>query len=104
MHDVNQLAKHYHWPGVSDAQAEALMNRLEKLVAQPTLDVQLQYPQAQEAPGQDLDYQYTEEPADLPARTPYALKIVQYASNTDDTTRSTVFRLQRHFNCWWIRY
>lgn len=104
MHDINQLAKHYHWPGVSDAQAEALMNRLEKLVNQPTLDIQLQYPQVQDESNADFDYQYSELPAELPPRTPYGLKVLQYASSTDDTMRSTEFRLQRHFNCWWIRY
>jgi hypothetical protein len=103
MRDINQLAKHYHWPGVTDAQAETLMDRLEKLLLKPVLDVQLLYPQATPEPG--LDYRSPDEmEIGLVARTPYGLKITQYQGNANDTLQSTAFRLQRHYNCWWIRY
>jgi hypothetical protein len=103
MRDINQLAKHYHWPGVTDAQAEALMDRLEKLLLKPVLDVQLLYSQTTPEPG--LDYLSPDEmDIGLAARTPYGLKITQYQGNADDTLQSTAFRLQRHYNCWWIRY
>jgi hypothetical protein len=103
MRDINQLAKHYHWPGVTDAQAETLMDRLEKLLLKPVLDIQLLYSQVAPEPG--LDYRSPDEvDIELSARTPYGLKITQYQSSANDTLQSTTFRLQRHFNCWWIRY
>ncbi len=103
MRDINQLAKHYHWPGVSDAQAEVLMDRLEKLLIQPVLDIQLQF--AQTAPEPQLDYRSPDElDSKLATQTPYGLKITQYRSSANDALQSTTFRLQRHFNCWWIHY
>jgi hypothetical protein len=115
MSDVNQLAKQYHWPGVSDAQAEQLMNRLELLVKNPLIDIQLLYPveaekeQALIDPDQDSEtfLDETGEPGTTQQTTraqAYALRVVQYLSNTNNQTQSTTFRLQRHFDCWWIRY
>jgi hypothetical protein len=103
MRDINQLAKHYHWPGVSDAQAEQIMNRLERLVLKPVLDIQPLFAQARPEP--DFDYVSPDEIANAQsAQAPYGLKITQYQSNANDTLQSSTFRLQRHFNCWWIRY
>lgn len=109
MKDVNQLAKNYHWVGVGQEQSEALLSRLDALVERPLLDVQLLYPGSRmRAPSdvaeEDLhdteDYTYRE-----PQRTlPSALKVMQYKSSTATETVSTVFRLQRHYQCWWIRF
>ena len=38
------------------------------------------------------------------ARLPSALKVVSMLDDGAERTRSTRFRLQRHFACWWIRY
>jgi hypothetical protein len=117
MRDTNQLAKHYHWPDVSDAQAEQLMDRLEKLVNSPLLDIQLMYPaeagsvrpsSGHEA-GFDAEGGLDESADDYPAApnrrvAPYALKLIQFQTVTGTQAHSTVFRLQRHFDCWWIRY
>lgn len=103
MRDINQLAKHYHWPSVSDAQAEILMDRMEKLLVQPLLDIQLLYSQVEPEP--QLEYRNPDErDAEVSAQTPYGLKITQYRNNDNGALQSTTFRLQRHFNCWWIRY
>lgn len=109
MKDVNQLVKSYHWVGVSQEQSESLLARLDAMADRPLLDLQLLYPQAQ------MDV-LTETPADeasedggaayrAPTRAlPYALKVMQYRSVTATETVSTVFHLQRHFQCWWIRF
>ncbi len=115
MNDVNQLAKQYHWPEVSDAQAELLMNRLEVLVNNPLIDIQLLYPVAAENEQALIELNHDSETylddagepdAVQHARRsqPYALRVVQYLSNTNNQTHSSTFRLQRHFECWWIRY
>ncbi len=117
MRDTNQLAKHYHWLNVSDAQAEQLMDRLEKLVNSPLLDIQLMYPVEAESgqassgneSGFDTEGGTDEVIDDYPATPyrrvpPYALKLMQFQTVTGTQAHSTVFRLQRHFDCWWIRY
>jgi hypothetical protein len=117
MRDTNQLAKHYHWLNVSDAQAEQLMDRLEKLVNRPLLDIQLIYPaepgSGPSSSGSEDGFD-TEDGSDgdvdgyqaAPHRRapPYALKLMQFQSVTGSQAHSTVFRLQRHFDCWWIRF
>lgn len=107
MKDVNQLVKSYHWVGISQEQSEALLTRLDAVVDRPLLDVQLLYPEpeaASEPPPEDAadDGAYSgSAPVQQP---PYALKIMQYRSNTATETVSTVFRLQRYYQCWWIRF
>lgn len=115
MNDVNQLAKQYHWVGITTAQAELLMNRLEVLVKNPLIDIQLLYPVAAENKQALIELNYDSEAylddaeeldtAQQARRAqPYALRVVQYLSNTNNQTHSSTFRLQRHFECWWIRY
>ena len=116
MQDVNQLAKHYHWPGVSDAKVEQLLSRLETLVNSPLINIQLLYAVEPEINQTTIDLLDNIESVDTkqdtsdayqPTRTrqePYALKISQFQSNNNTQTQTSTFRLQRHFDCWWIRY
>ncbi len=115
MNDVNQLAKHYHWLGVSDAQAEQLMTRLEVLANSPLVDIQLLYPAVAESDPflssadtsteDSLDEsQNSDAPSPQKHSAPYALRVVHYTTNTNSQTQSSTFHLQRHFDCWWIRY
>lgn len=111
MKDVNQLVKNYHWVGVGQEQSEALLTRLDAMVDRPLLDVQLLYPEmvtdadAVSVPAPESNTDEGEnayrEPLQKP---PYGLKVMQYRSNTATETVSTVFRLQRHYRCWWIRF
>ena len=109
MKDVNQLVKSYHWVGVGQEQSEGLLTRLDAMVDRPLLDVQLLYPEmvtdtvsepAPESMAEESENAYRE-PLQKP---PYGLKVMQYRSNTATETVSTVFRLQRHYQCWWIRF
>ena len=109
MKDVNQLGKNYHWVGVSQKQSEGLLARLDAMVGRPLLDVQLLYPEmvtdtvselAPESMTDESENVYWE-PLQ---KSLYGLKVMQYGSNTATETVSTVFRLQRHYQCWWIRF
>lgn len=116
MRDTNQLAKYYHWPDVSSEQAERIMDQLEKLVNSPLMDIQLVFPVEAEQPLPAMEEPPTdaletfEEPAEYieptPRRrsAPYAVKLLQLQSDTSNQSRSTFLRLQRHFDCWWVRY
>lgn len=108
MRDTNQLARYYHWPDVTDAQAIQLMDRLERVVNSPLMDIQLVYPDEPERPLFEdydaLDDDSAAYRAEAPRRAPYALKLVQFQTSAATQTQSTVFRLRRHFDCWWIQY
>jgi len=109
MKDVNQLVKSYHWLGVSQDQSESLLGRLDAMADRPSLDVQLLYPELETQTLPDSSESELYDAGDYstrePTRTlPHALKVMQYRSNTATETVSTVFRLQRHYECWWIRF
>lgn len=114
-HDVNLLARSYHWPGLGDTQAESILDRLDALVQRPLVDIQLQFaitPGALESTEPVSDDASAEagpeadETVYIPAvpRSPHGLKVLQYASPTSTEVIGTRFGLQRHFDCWWIRY
>jgi hypothetical protein len=108
MRDTNQLAEYYHWVDASDAQAEQLMDRLERIVNSPLMDIQLIYPDEPEPAladqGDDMDYGTDVVPEITRQRAPYAIKLVQFRSDTSSQAQSTVFRLRRHFDCWWMQF
>lgn len=102
--DVNELAKSYHWTGVSSAEAEALMTRLDRLARTPVLDVQLVYAETGTPASGGLAEEDPDPPSESRPRVPAALKVVSYREDGGAGTAGTMFRLQRHFDCWWIRY
>lgn len=102
--DVNDLAKSYHWTGTTNAQAEAVMVRLEQLTRMPALDVRLLYAEDEEEQQEHVQDAETAASTGPRARLPSALKVVSMLDDGAERTRSTPFRLQRHFACWWIRF
>lgn len=121
--DANHLASVYHWAGMSGRSANAVMDRLGRLVRRPLVDVVPVMAQpltrhavlvdepALSGPSDDQD---TDAAALAPGATRYAsyggfdrrppvgLRIVQ---TTDDgiTPSETSFQLQEHFGCVWLR-
>lgn len=104
MQNVNQLAKYYHWVGLSDVQAENILTRLELLVSKPLADIRLIQAHQASTPVESIeqDTDAESQPAEPPS-SPIGLKIIQYQSNGTEL-ESTQFRLQRNYNCWWLRY
>lgn len=98
--DVNMLARSYHWPGLGEAQVESVLGRLETLVQRPLTDIRLLFPSD---PGDGLADDADPGQPRAP-QIPIGLKLLQYASPTDNTLTATRFTLWRHFGCWWIRY
>lgn len=96
--DANRLAGVYHWVGVSSSGAAALMRRLDAIANRPLVDI---VPVAARSAESDVERAYY--PSTIPQRrSPVALRVEQTLAN-GSTPSQTVFGLQRHFNCWWIR-
>ena len=97
-HDANRLAGVYHWVGISGSGATGIMTRLDAIVRRPLVDIT---PVAAHSPAsEDGDAYY---PSTIPQRSaPVALRVEQTLGNSSTPSR-TVFGLQRHFDCWWIR-
>ena len=97
-HDANRLAGVYHWVGVSGSGATGIMKRLDAIVRRPLVDIMPVA--ARSAASEDEDAYY---PSTIPQRRPpVALRVEQTLGNGSTPSR-TVFGLQRHFDCWWIR-
>jgi hypothetical protein len=93
--DVNRLAGLYHWAGVSSTRANDLMARLDVIASRPLVDVLPVAAHTDDAPEAQADAP--------PRRAPIiAFRIEQTLANGSTPTR-TVFALQRHLGCWWIR-
>jgi len=111
-HDANKLAGVYHWAGMSGSTAYNVMERLDAIVQRPLVDI-VPVMSEDEAPTADAPAAppypaFTEAPAPEtpPAppkpRTPVAVRVDQTQENGIAAVR-TVFGLQKHFGCWWIK-
>jgi hypothetical protein len=106
--NVNQVAAFYHWPGISGAESEGILTRLQTLAARPLLSLDLIRPhQTQTAEGhrsvgaeQDAEAS-TIEPADV---QPAAIELVQARSPDDPERVRTVLSLTQYAGCWWVRF
>lgn len=84
--DVNRLAGLYHWTGMSTRQAYAAVGRLDAVARRPLIDI---VPLMPGTAGGDR-------------AAPVGLRLEQTLANGITPSR-TVFGLQRHFGCWWLR-
>ena len=103
--DVNRLASIHHWVGVSSRSAELLMRRLDVIVKRQLVDIEPV--DARRPDSYSTDAVITPEgevilPPPLPRRAPVGLRLHQTLGN-GSTPQQTVFGLQRHFGCWWLR-
>ncbi|MDR0182992.1 hypothetical protein [Lysobacter arvi] len=110
-HDANRLAGVYHWTGMSGRAAYDVMERLDAIVRRPLVDIVPVLPE--EPPAIEADAPPYPAFADAPAapieelppprpRTPVAVRVEQTQENGVTPSR-TVFGLQKHFGCWWIK-
>jgi len=115
-HDANRLAGVYHWAGMSGSTAYNVMQRLDVIVQRPLVDIVPVMPE-DEAPAAPevappypafTDAAVVQAPADAPVapaprpRAPVAVRVEQTLDNGITPAR-TVFGLQKHFGCWWIK-
>lgn len=117
-HDANRLAAVYHWTGMSGTSAYNVMARLDTLVQRPLVDIVPVMPDPQPTVEPDFagaaiaSLATLEDGTALPAapaipapaarHQPIALRIEQTLPDSITPAR-TVFGLQKHFGCWWIK-
>ena len=97
--DANRLSGIYHWVGASEASAEAVMDRLDKIVHRPLLDIQpiSADPVAEGAITGDAG----DVPRTTARRPPVGLRLEQTLPQSITPAR-TVLGLRRHYGCWWV--
>jgi len=115
-HDANKLAGVYHWAGMSGSTAYNVMERLDAIVQRPLVDI-VPVMQQDEAIAADTGADAAAAPpypafteaaapeasaAPPKPRTPVAVRVDQTQQNGIAAVQ-TVFGLQKHFGCWWIK-
>lgn len=106
--DGNRLANVYHWPGTGYTGGYAVAARLDAIAQRPLVDITALRPAervvVQETPAGTsalLDPDYF--PQVAASRAPVAIRVDQTLGNGITPSR-TVFRLRKHFSCWWISF
>jgi len=97
--DPNRLSSLYHWVGVSDGTANAVMDRLDAIARRPLLDVSPV--SAEPAADTTILPGAGDVPRTTVRRPPVGLRLEQTLANGITPSR-TVLGLRRHFGCWWI--
>ena len=98
--DVNRFSSIYHWVGVSNARAIAVLNKFERMMVRPVVDVEL-------TGGSGGGVEWTEDadgylqPVEHVARPPTGLR-VRLQKPGGNATESTQFRFVRNFGCYWL--
>ena len=96
--DVNRLAGLYQWTGMSTTGGYAIMDRLQRIVERPLVDVTAIHAGNTDAPAQTGGDYY---PQFTTRRAPVAIRLEQTLAN-GSTPSHTVLGLRRHLGCWWV--
>lgn len=100
--DVNRFSSIYHWVGVSNVRAIAVLNKFERIMKRPVVDIELTGGSAGGTEWQeDADGFLT--PIEHAARPPTGLRLRQQKPG-GNATESTQFRFVRNFGCYWLSF
>jgi hypothetical protein len=110
--DANRVASYYHWTGMGNRAAYALMERLHSFSQRPVMDVQLVTSGETKREGLDDELALgwypmlptDEPPAPPPQRKPDLVRVDQMRAYDDAASEVTYFRLQANAGCWWIHF
>jgi hypothetical protein len=112
--DANRVASYYHWTGMGNRAAYALMDRLQGFSERPLVDVQLMAsadlardsaPPDAPRPWLRAWPPFTEVEPPAPHATQLDLiRVDQMSSYNDASSQVTYFHLQPNAGCWWIRF
>lgn len=97
--DVNRFAAFFQWAGSSAREADAVLDRLQGIVARPLRAVSLvrtsRAAPADDAPGADLT-------APAPPAAAIAIAIDQTRAGGDSSPMRTVLAVSSSMGCWWV--
>ncbi|WP_149194767.1 DUF4124 domain-containing protein [Luteimonas suaedae] len=103
--DVNRLAGVYHWAGMSNGAGYRTMDRLDRVVQQPLVDIVALRPATPMVVTERAGISASVTAGDgfraAPDRRPIALRLEQTVGASVAPMR-TIFSLRRHLDCWWV--
>jgi hypothetical protein len=107
--DANRVASYYHWTGMGNRAAYALMDRLSGFAERPLMDVQLVTSASladrrDQVPPQGWYSMLPPMPEPPAPRPPDLVRVDQMRGEKDVASEVTYFHLQANAGCWWIRF
>jgi hypothetical protein len=106
--DANRVASYYHWTGMGNRAAYALMDRLHGFSQQPVVDVQLAMSGERRMSSlieEPFSWWPTPGPVEPPRpRAPDLVRVDQMRSYDDASSEVTYFHLLANAGCWWIEF
>lgn len=96
--NVNQVAAFYHWPGISGAESDGILKRLQTIADRPLLSVQW-IRSHQPADGGGYSSVASEAPIDASA-----VELVQARSGSDTTQVRTTLTVTHYVGCLWVHF
>lgn len=101
--DVNALAALYHWRGMGDRSANAVMVALERLIARADGSADLVYPET----GPDDFFSYAGYSSESSPDTPSGVRISTFQRGGawgNAVTEAEQLSIVRNAGCWWVHF
>jgi hypothetical protein len=106
--DANRVASYYHWTGMGNRAAFALMERLHAFSQRPLVDVQLATgpDPVLAGPGAASGFWAFGRPGAerTKPRAPDWVRVDQMRGNKDAASEVTYFHLMSNAGCWWVHF
>ena len=96
--DVNQVAAFYHWPGISGAESDGILKRLQTIADRPFLSVQLL---GSHQPADGGSYSSV---ASEPTIDASSVELLQARSGSDPTEVLTTLAVTHYVGCLWVHF
>ncbi|MGH8050630.1 MAG: hypothetical protein ACREPB_08240 [Arenimonas sp.] len=102
--DINRAAGLFLWSGDDTAQANKRLDQLNLVSYQSLISVDLLFPESENTQVQfDEDGNIIEAPARGPP-VPYGIRVDFYKNKKQTETGSFRFSIQKHLQCYWVRF
>ena len=102
--DINRAAGLFLWSGNDTTQANKRLDQLNKISYQSLINVDLLFPEAEDYQVKfDADGNIIEEPVRGPP-VPYGIRVDFYTNKKQTDTSSMRFGIEKHMQCYWVRF
>ena len=108
--DANRVASYFHWTGMGNSAAYAVMDRLQKFSERPLMDIRLETSaeRLQPAYGPPLGWSPSLPPLEVapipPPPRPNLIRVDQARGYKDPASEVTYLHVLANAGCWWVRF
>ena len=102
--DINRAAGLFLWTGNDTAESNKRLDQLNKISYQSLISVDLLFPESENTQVRiDADGNIIETPVKGPP-VPYGIRVDYYTNKKQTDTSSMRFSIEKHMQCYWVRF